>query len=828
MKFIFVLLLISLLSINLYSQNGFSIKRKDIVEIQPPHSHKLLSGDLVKAVSEKIKSASLNKLLQAEKINVIVYQRSFPNSSEISEYNSAGLIPMIETWTPPFTNHPFGFFIAQLSPEKINDILSLPFLEKIDFADSQSYPAGNEVTRKTGADILFQNGYKGKGVKVAVLDSGLDTEPLNEDLPSNITKKDYSSYPTLDDDVENRITGHGTHVTGLLIGNGSLSQNNTGNGGGKYSGTAPGADLIFLKIGNDFSGAASTTSIVMAMDAAVNTYNAKIISMSYGNWDTFHDGSSTQDQKVDWCYSNGTAVFLASGNFGNSARHFSGTVSANDSSDFIRVNVSGVTANSTYLNFNLVWFDGYGVRNNLALKYYDSNFNELTNSYSFPTTESIRGTESSISQTLSTLPEGNGTYYLRVVNHSSSVQKFHIYEHYKNGTVTFHNPDPNYTIVSPSTADYAFCVGAYVSRENWTASNSNIYSFNQTLNEVTDFSSRGPRIDGLQKPDIVAPGSALISIRDRDVLTAVNPYWIDNDGTPGGDINYYVMEGTSMSAPVAAGCAALILNVYPNLSIAEMYSAIRNNALKDEFTGSTSGSIYGYGKLNINSAVNDSSLLSSYSVSVNIKLFLEGAYNGNGLSNTLAMNELLPLTQPYNVLPYFYAGEEYVDSIPESTVDWLLCTLISITGADTTSYSKVCLINSDGMVTDIFGNTQLRFYYVNEGNYFIQIKHRTHLKLISSSAIHLTSQGNEIFDFTSTSNNTLNNNALIELSPGIWGSAAGDINADEQVNAHDVNNIWNFYNTSGYHNADLNMDGIVDNADKILAWKNKNKFSGVN
>ncbi len=823
-----ILVLHTIFSLAVLAQNKITLTKSDIIELQPEYYSKLLSGELLKIASEKITTSKLNKQSAPERIFVTIYQESYPTQSEIDEYISTGVDPLVETWTPPLSNHPYGFFIATVSPDKLNEILSLPFLKKLDYADALSFPTGNETAKKTKAEILFQNGYKGKGVRVAVLDSGLDTEPLNEDLPSTIIKKDYSSYPTLDDDVENRITGHGTHVAGLLIGNGLLSHNNMINGSGKYSGTAPGADLIFLKIGNDFSGAASTTSIVMAMDAAVNIYGAKIISMSYGSWDIFHDGSSTQDQKVDWCYSNGTAVFLAAGNYGNSGRHFSGIVNAIDSSDFIQVNVNGVTPNSTYLNFNLVWYDGLAVRNNLTLKYYDSNFNELTNSYSFPTTESIRGTESSISQTLSTLPEGNGTYYLRVINQSNTVQQFHIYEHFKNGKVTFNHPDPDYTIVSPSSADYAFCVGAYVSRDNWTASNSNIYSFNQTLNGIADFSSRGPRIDGLQKPDIVAPGSALISIRDRDIQTSVNQYWIDNDGIPGGYANYFVMEGTSMSAPVAAGCAALLLNVYPNISTEQLYSALRNNALKDEFTGTTAGNIYGYGKLDINSAVNDSSLLSSYSVITNIKLFLEGAYNGNGLANTLAINELLPLAQSYSSLPYFYSGEEYVNIIPNNTVDWLLCTIINISGSDTITYSKACFINTDGMITDLFGNTTLRFYNLNEGNYFIQLKHRTHLKLISSSAIHLSAQVSEVFDFTSTSNNTLNTNALIELSQGIWGAATGDVNADEQVNAHDVNNIWNYYNTSGYHDADLNMDGIVDNTDKILVWKNRNKFSGVN
>ena len=75
-----------------------------------------------------------------------------------------------------------------------------------------------------------------------------------------------------------------------------------------------------------------------------------------------------------------------------------------------------------------------------------------------------------------------------------------------------------------------------------------------TFNDIAPYSSRGPRVDGVQKPNITAPGHAIISVRDTDVLTAWNGGWIDNDGTTGsGGANYYVMTGTSMACPIAAG-----------------------------------------------------------------------------------------------------------------------------------------------------------------------------------------------------------------------------------------------------------------------------------
>ena len=117
------------------------------------------------------------------------------------------------------------------------------------------------------------------------------------------------------------------------------------------------------------------------------------------------------------------------------------------------------------------------------------------------------------------MPSGNGTYYLKVVNPSSVNQFFHIYDRW-GARVSFQTPDPFYTIGQPASADNCIAVGAYTSSTGWTAYNgSNIsYTIVGLLNDIAYFSSRGPRIDGLIKPNITAPGTAIISIRDRDVL----------------------------------------------------------------------------------------------------------------------------------------------------------------------------------------------------------------------------------------------------------------------------------------------------------------------
>ena len=223
------------------------------------------------------------------------------------------------------------------------------------------------------------------------MDSGLDSFYEGSDLPNNYQRRDYSDFPNnIDDNCENTVTGHGTHVTASVLGRGNLSlDHNSNNGDQPFKGSAPNASLVFLKIGNDVNASASSAAIIAAVQAAVDTFSAKIISMSYGGWYDHHDGLSAVEQKFDWAFNQGVLSFLAAGNDGARKRHFSGTVNPNSSTSFIQFNVS-TTIKPT---FNLVYNDG-NARSYLNLKYYNSSFNEITAIDSFPTTESSRGTES--------------------------------------------------------------------------------------------------------------------------------------------------------------------------------------------------------------------------------------------------------------------------------------------------------------------------------------------------------------------------------------------------------------------------------------------------
>src|SRR3972149_6102704 len=301
------------------------------------------TSERIKAMQRMgIKTAEIDKQL------VYIHLKRKLSPSRVASLKEIGVIVHEDSWVPPLKNHPTGYVAASMPIDRLYDIARKPFIIRLETAEKVLLPKNDEAAKSIYADNVWENyGYDGAGLRIAVLDSGLDT--THKDIPTPVASKDYSNYPSLDDTIENQITEHGTHVAGSALGRGTQSN-------GKYKGMAYGADLIFLKIGDDSTSSASTAAISAAIRAAVDTYNANIITMSYGGLETYNDGSEEECQAVDYAFKNGALVFISAGNEADSGLHYSGTVTANSTTDFIKVTVENTSQASLY--FYLNWTPG--------------------------------------------------------------------------------------------------------------------------------------------------------------------------------------------------------------------------------------------------------------------------------------------------------------------------------------------------------------------------------------------------------------------------------------------------------------------------------------
>ncbi|WP_330461942.1 S8 family serine peptidase [Streptomyces sp. NBC_00820] len=122
-----------------------------------------------------------------------------------------------------------------------------------------------------GAPTAWAAGYTGKGVKVAVLDTGVDT--THPDLKDQVTEsRNFTSAADATDHF-----GHGTHVASIVAGTGAKS-------GGTYKGVAPDAKILNGKVLDD-TGSGDDSGILAGMEWAA-AQGADVVNLSLGGYDS--------------------------------------------------------------------------------------------------------------------------------------------------------------------------------------------------------------------------------------------------------------------------------------------------------------------------------------------------------------------------------------------------------------------------------------------------------------------------------------------------------------------------------------------------------------
>ena len=157
------------------------------------------------------------------------------------------------------------------------------------------------------ATKVWEQGITGGGVTVAILDSGI-AEDADLVQPDN---RLLASVNFADERLTSDPGGHGTHIAGIVAGNGS-------NSGGEFTGIAPQANVVDVRVLGS-TGSGRISSVVRGIEwvlAHRTAYNIRVINLSFGAPATLPYRADPMSAAVEIAWRRGLVVVAASGNGG--------------------------------------------------------------------------------------------------------------------------------------------------------------------------------------------------------------------------------------------------------------------------------------------------------------------------------------------------------------------------------------------------------------------------------------------------------------------------------------------------------------------------------
>src|SRR5262249_30725902 len=157
------------------------------------------------------------------------------------------------------------------------------------------------------ADDVWQStpSLQGQGITVAVVDSGIHSHP---DVAGRVLAETHAGLTTL---WSTDGFGHGTHVAGIIGGNGAAAN-------GAYSGIATKVNLVSVKV-TDELGAGLTSDIITGLQWVYDNrarYNIRIVNLSLNSGGTNPYNVDPLDAAVEVLWFNKIVVVVAAGNNG--------------------------------------------------------------------------------------------------------------------------------------------------------------------------------------------------------------------------------------------------------------------------------------------------------------------------------------------------------------------------------------------------------------------------------------------------------------------------------------------------------------------------------
>lgn len=480
-------------------------------------------------------------------------------------------------------------------------------------------------------------GLSGRNVVVGIVDSGLDvTHPdfktsLNRTRVKYVWNQTYASgtrppgytygseYTAAQIDagtaVVNDADGHGTHIAGIAAGNGRA----TGNGflPYRYVGIAPEADLIVVQSTRFESDVLNGVNYIFQRAAALGRPAVVLVAISGRRG--ARDGSYDLDMGISALTGAGKLVVAAAGNYGGSGHHARVNL-ANGASTSFNLSIPQYTeitwdpeqvelefwheTNATYkvkltsprgyttnwVNPNsasamIVTNDGaLQIKNDQTLSAKGSKlihfglYDDQVGHYPYPGTwridvQRMSGTAA--------VPLHGWVAYKRLPGNAEAVFTSAV--------------DPTMLIGPPASADSVISAGAYTLKTSWTnvSGSTSSYTSAPPVQQIAQWSSAGPRRDGVQRPDITAPGYGVMAALSEQARQFTSNVWIAEDNV------HRIRYGTSVSAAHVAGALALMLQQTPTLKPSAARLALIQKRRTDSFTGSVPNATWGYGKLDL-------------------------------------------------------------------------------------------------------------------------------------------------------------------------------------------------------------------------------------
>jgi serine protease AprX len=200
-----------------------------------------------------------------------------------------------------------------------------------------------------GVRSTWNMGLKGQGLTVAVIDSGIS---LDSDF-SNLSR--LQSFNSNSNTI-NDVYGHGTHVSGILGGNGAGSS-------GAFQGVAPQINLISLKI-SDETGMAYESDTVEAMQWVLDNkaaFNIRVVNLSLNSTVEQSYHTSPLDAAAEILWFNGIVVVVSAGNKGPGGGYNTANAAPANDPFVITVGASDEKATTKLNDDTVAAYSAYGV-----------------------------------------------------------------------------------------------------------------------------------------------------------------------------------------------------------------------------------------------------------------------------------------------------------------------------------------------------------------------------------------------------------------------------------------------------------------------------------